>query len=425
MHPIFSSFKGLFSRVKGDFTGIFSSFSNRNTNELQKLSAKAVDKLDVSRKLSDKLNSLRDKLFSLKKPKSLDEYYRFGGFLLSKKLSMMLLVVVLIVCLWSMISVLLPKLKLMRGLNPTSGVKECYHDANSLKNYTGSVHVFSKKNGARYEGNLTGGVAGGLGTLYDENGKLLYRGNFLDNCFSGDGELYYGNGQVKYRGEFLSNLFSGEGTLYSENGKLSYVGAFLGGRKNGIGTLYDETGAEIYKNGAFYDDLPDLSTYLGIEADRLKDVFLGKTVIYNCADGILMSYPDLDCVIAADKEGNSVGMTQKVFIMHPSLYPGTDLSSNRLSLASSIGGNFLNGFTKLTPNELCVIDVMRQSGTHKFKAYEVVSKEEVSSLVFNIKQTSSQDEFYISKYKIGKFVYTFYFEALDKPYIFYSIERLS
>jgi hypothetical protein len=313
----------------------------------------------------------------------------------------------------------------MRELKPTSGAKECYYDANSLKNYTGLVHVFSKKNDACYEGNLTGGVASGLGALYDENGKLLYRGNFSNNCFSGDGELYYGNGQVRYRGEFLKNLFSGKGALYSENGKLSYVGAFLGGRKNGIGTLYDETGAEIYKNGTFYDDLPDLSTYLNMDANRLKDVFLGRTIVYNCGDRILMSYPNLDCVISADKEENSMGTTQKVFITHPSLYPGTSLSSNRLNLASSLSGNFLNGFTKLTPNELCVIDVMRQNGIHKFKGYEVVSKEDVSPLIFNMNQTSSQDEFYISKYKIGKFAYTFYFEALDKPYIFYSIERLS
>lgn len=424
MHPIFSSFGTIFSRIKGNFAGIFTSFSNRNVNEVQKVSAGAANKLDISRKLSSKVDSLRENLFSLKKPKSLDDYYRFGGFLLSKKLGKMLFVLVLIVCLWCMISVFLPKLKLMKKLEPTSGAKDCYFDANSLKNYTGSVRVSSKKNDARYEGNLTEGVAEGLGVLYDKNAKLLYRGDFSNNCFNGKGELYYGDGQVRYIGEFLRNLFSGEGTLYSEDGKLSYVGAFLGGRKNGIGTLYDETGTEIYK-GAFYDDLPDLSTYLGMDASRLKDIFLGREVIYNCEDRMLTSYLDLNCVVSADKEENSVGTTQKIFITRPSLYPGTNSSSNRLDLASRFGGNFLNGFTKLTPDEMCVIDVMRQNETHKFKDYEIIPKEEVSPGIFNMNQTTSQDEFYISKYRIRKFVYTFYFEALDKPYIFYSIERLS
>ncbi|GHV29225.1 hypothetical protein FACS189481_1550 [Clostridia bacterium] len=423
MHPIFSSFGTLFSRITGNFVGIFKSFSNRNVNDLQKISAGAANKLDVSRKLSSKVNSLRDELFSLKKPKSLEDYYRFGGFLLSKKLGKMLFVLVLIGCLWCMVSVFLPKLKLMGRLEPTSGAKECYYDASSLKNYTGLVHVFSKKSDARYEGNLREGVAEGLGALYDKNANLLYRGEFLNNCFNGEGGLYYSNGQEKYRGKFLKNLFSGQGTLYSEDGKLSYVGAFLGGRKSGKGKLYDETGTEIYE-GMFYDDFPDLSAYLNMNVDRLKDIFLGREIIYYCGNRFLMSYPDLDCVVAADKEEGSVGATQKIFITRPSLFPGTNSSSNRLDLAGSFDGNFLNGFTKLTPDEMCAIDVMRQNNSHKFKNYEIIPKEEVAPGIFNMNQTSSQDELYISKYKIRKFVYTFYFEALDKSYIFYSIERL-
>jgi hypothetical protein len=285
------------------------------------------------------------------------------------------------------------------------------------------VRIFAKKNDALYEGAISNGVASGLGTLYDKNGNLLYRGAFANNTFHGDGTLYFSNGQVKYNGKFSKNIFNGNGALSFPSGRVEYIGAFLNGKKHGKGSLFTETGAKIYE-GMFYNDNPDLSAYLNVDVVSLKDVFLGSKVIYNCENKMCISYPDLNCMIVADRDENTLGKTQKIFIIPPNYYPGTNSESNRFNLMAILDDNFVNGFTKLTPTEMCVIDVMRKHGSNRFKNYDFISKEEALKDVFDVTTQSSDYEIYVSKYKIHSFVYTFYFEASDTPYAFYSIERV-
>ncbi|MDR1260676.1 MAG: hypothetical protein LBJ83_03075 [Oscillospiraceae bacterium] len=381
------------------------------------------EELDISDKITEKLKSLKENLFSFKKPQNLDEYYHFCGFLLAKKIGYILLIAALLGGIWCLIAIGIPHIKLGEKLQG-SDAKECYYDAPGLKRYTGKARVFSKKSDALYEGSISNGIANGLGALYDKNGSLLYRGAFTDNGFCGEGTMYFRNGQAKYTGTFLKNLFQGDGTLSFENGKVEYIGKFLDGKKNGPGTLFDETGAKIY-TGMFYDDAPDLSAHLNIAVSKLQDIFLGSKVIYNSEGKIFINYPDMNCIIVADKNDTSLGNTNKIFIIPPSYYPGTNSSSNRLNLMEILnGGNFVNGFTKLTSSEMCVFDVMRSNGINRFKNYEAVSKEEILEDVFNITKASTSEEIYISKYKINNFIYTFYFETLDGPCVFYSIERL-
>lgn len=142
----------------------------------------------------------------------------------------------------------------------------------------------------------------------------------------------------------------------------------------------------------------------------------------------MISYPEVDCILVADKKQNSadeVGTVRKIFIMAPSYYPGTSTENNRLDLGNTLPRNFLNGFTNVCDEEMSVIDVMRQKGIRSFKGYRSIEKEAITDEAFNLKESMSDDEFYISKYRINGFIYTFYFTKLDGPYVFYSIERLS
>ncbi|MDR1354279.1 MAG: hypothetical protein LBJ38_01950 [Oscillospiraceae bacterium] len=414
---IWGGAKNTFGWVKNQFWNLFSGITSKGMD--------IQNKLNPIDKISGKFATLKDSLFSLKKPNGFRDYYRLGTYLISKSVGKLLLVVVVLLCLWYVAVVTLPQLYLRMKFGKNPSAKECYYDANSLKNYTGQVKVFSRKSQAVYEGGLVAGVAGGLGALYDSNGCVLYRGEFKNNRFNGVGTLYYENDQVKFEGDFLDNLFTGSGSLYAEDGKLMYVGGFVNGKKNGMGTLCDETGAEVYK-GRFCNDLPDLSSYLGFDIAALKDVFVGRQVIYNCGDiRLLISCPDVDAVIAIDRDADSTGSVYKIFIVAPSFYPGTIAAFDRLKLSNCLKGNFVDGLTKVTVEEMCVIDAMRASGVNKFKGYEQLQKEKVLDNVFTVNEQTSQDDCYISKYKIGQFIYTFYFEALDKPYVFFSVERLS
>ncbi len=102
----------------------------------------------------------------------------------------------------------------------------------------------------------------------------------------------------------------------------------------------------------------------------------------------MISYPEVDCILVADKKQNSadeVGTVRKIFIMAPSYYPGTSTENNRLDLGNTLPRNFLNGFTNVCDEEMSVIDVMRQKGIRSFKGYRSIEKEAITDEAFNLK----------------------------------------
>ena len=56
------------------------------------------------------------------------------------------------------------------------------------------------------------------------------------------------------------------------------------------------------------------------------------------------------------------------------------------------------------------------------KGYKSIEKEAITDEAFNLKESMSDDEFYISKYRINGFIYTFYFTKLDGPYVFIQLK---
>ena len=431
---VFSAIKGLFANFKGSGQKIINIFTkgdlNTKAQQLERLAGGGATSDQLAGKATEKIESLKKDVFSLEKPKSMNDYYHVAGFMLSKRIGNMLFVLAVFISLWYVVTTLVPGIKLS-GKNSKYGANSeariCYHDANKLKNYTGLVRVFSRKNDAVYEGALADGVATGLGMLCDKTGTEVYRGEFKNNKFNGQGTLFYSSKMPHYIGSFSDNLFSGMGELRAEDGKSIFIGSFVAGQKSGRGTLYNDSGKEIY-NGMFNQDIANLTTYLGRSLSDLSDVFLGDRVVYNCNNQVMVNYPEVDCVLVAHRKEESideVGKVEKIFVMSPSYYPGTSANDNRLNLESMLSGNFLNGYTKVGPEEMAVIDSLRRAGVRRFKNCSEIQKEPVLEDVFNITSAISKYEFYVSKYKISNFIYTFYFEKLDGPYIFYSVERLS
>ena len=418
------------NRGVGYFRSFFSGNWRANAQKLGQLANEVTGEGNVTNQVEDKIASLKEDLLSLKKPKSLKEYYSIGRFMISKRLGNILFTLAVLLSIWFIITNFIPNLRLKRKestLRPNVEAKSYFYDAHKLKNYNGMVRVFSKKSKALFEGSLTNGIANGPGVLYDKNGIVIFRGNFENNRFNGEGTTYYADGTPHYIGEFLDNIYSGSGELRSKNGQPHYIGSFIAGLKNGRGTLYNDSGNAIF-DGMFTNDMPNLSSYIGASIANISNVFSGEKLLYNSDNKIMISYPEVDCILVADKKQNSadeVGTVRKIFIMAPSYYPGTSAENNRLDLGNTLPHNFLNGFTHVCDEEMSVIDVMRQKGIRSFKGYKSIEKEAITDEAFNLKESMSDDEFYISKYRINGFIYTFYFTKLDGPYVFYSIERLS
>lgn len=418
------------NRGVGYFRSFFSGNWRANAQKWGQLANEVTGEGNVTNQVEDKIASLKEDLLSLKKPKSLKEYYSIGRFMISKRLGNILFTLAVLLSIWFIITNFIPNLRLKRkesALGPNVEAKSYFYDAHKLKNYNGMVRVFSKKSKALFEGSLTNGIANGPGVLYDKNGIVIFRGNFENNRFNGEGTIYYADGTPHYIGEFLDNIYSGSGELRSKNGQPHYIGSFIAGLKNGRGTLYNDSGNAIF-DGMFTNDMPNLSSYIGASIANISNVFLGEKLLYNSDNKIMISYPEVDCILVADKKENSadeVGTVRKIFIMAPSYYPGTSAEDNRLDLGNTLPHNFLNGFTNVCDEEMSVIDVMRQKGIRSFKGYKSIEKEAITDEAFNLKESMSDDEFYISKYRINGFIYTFYFTKLDGPYVFYSIERLS
>lgn len=425
-----SSFGMLKNRGMGYFRSFFSGDWRSNAQKWEQLTSEVTGEGNLTGQVEDKVASLKEDLFSLDPPKSLKEYYSIGRFMISKRLGNILFTLAILLSIWFIIANFIPNLRLKKkesALGPSLEAKSYFYDAHKLKNYTGMVRVFSKKSKAVFEGLLTNGIANGPGVLYDKNGIMVFRGNFENNRFNGEGTTYYEDGTPHYIGGFLDNIYNGSGELRSKNGQPHYVGDFIAGLKNGKGTLYNNSGNAIF-DGMFTNDMPNLSSYIGAAMANVSNVFLGEKLLYNSDNKVMISYPEVDCVLVADKKQNSVdevGTVRKIFVMAPSYYPGTSAEDNRLDLGNIFPHNFLNGFTNVCDEEMSVIDIMRQKGIRNFKDYKSVEKEMITDGAFNLKESMSDGELYISKYKINGFIYTFYFTKLDGPYVFYSIERLS
>lgn len=70
--------------------------------------------------------------------------------------------------------------------------------------------VLLKEISGKYDGDLKGGLANGMGTAI---GTDKYEGNFRKGFPSGEGTYTFSNGDV-YQGNFVKGIISGKGTMY-------------------------------------------------------------------------------------------------------------------------------------------------------------------------------------------------------------------
>lgn len=363
-------------------------------------------------------------------PKSIKEYYNIGSFSISKKLFKVIFYCLVIISVVYVVSVV-PELMSQRIENFGSNkIYTKYYSSRALRSYSGIARVLSKKNDAKYVGELREGVATGKGRLYGENGKLLYDGNFVNNEYSGKGTLYYNDEEkVEYTGDFASNKFEGEGKLYYENGQINYEGAFIAGLKNGEGVLFNKLGRKIFK-GSFSDDHPCIESYLGQEPAVLKESFLEDSLIYSYDLKTCVIYKSLGVMTCLNNLSNSVsndGVVEQIYILNNEYFKNIDkLSRKELDkvIDNLRGVKDYTGYTRVLFNEMSAIDYLRSSNEDNYKNFSEYKFSNNYEDVFEAVDEKSSDKMYVQSYNFNGLRYCFYFCDRDEEYAFYSIERL-
>lgn len=188
------------------------------------------------------------------KPKSEEDYYSVGKFLIAKQL----VVVLIVICCIAVFSYFKFVAKpIEQPVTATTGIiSNVYFDYDDmdLMEFSGKANIRAANGSVVYTGDLKNGVCEGTGILYNQSGVLVYKGDFTNNSYNGHGKGYAKDGSLRYEGAFVDNVYEGEGTLYYPSGQIQYTGGFSGGFYSGTGYLYAENGKLIYE-GTFHNGL--------------------------------------------------------------------------------------------------------------------------------------------------------------------------
>lgn len=198
------------------------------------------------------------------KPKSEEDYYSVGKFLVAKKLVAAAIVACCIAVISYFAFIAEP---IEQPVTTTTGIiSDVYFDYDdiALTEYAGKANIRAANGSVVYIGDIKNGVCEGTGILYNQSGVLVYEGEFANNSYNGHGKGYAKDGSVQYEGEYVDNVYEGEGTLYYPSGQIQYTGQFADGFYSGNGFLYAENGELIYEgsfqngqyhgNGVLYHD---------------------------------------------------------------------------------------------------------------------------------------------------------------------------
>ncbi len=190
------------------------------------------------------------------KPKSKDDYYTVGKFLVFKKI---FLFIVLVVCAGIFLYFTMFADPVQPPPSTATAVitSETFdYDDMAIKDFSGIANIRSSTGEIVYTGGIELGVVQGNGILLDRKGNKVYEGEFAQSMYEGEGTRYYENGTIEYMGQFSGNTFNGEGTKYYSDGTIQYAGLFVDGEFSGEGAYYDRDSTLIYTgnfaNGMFH-----------------------------------------------------------------------------------------------------------------------------------------------------------------------------
>ncbi|MCR5626467.1 MAG: hypothetical protein K6F99_04020 [Lachnospiraceae bacterium] len=349
---------------------------------------------------------IRDFFYSLLdvRPKNKNDYFPVFGWLVSKRLAYMLVVVVGVISLFYITS----ETKLFSRFGTNGGIRTYKYDSFRLRLANEKVQITGKSGYLAYEGNVSKGAVQGAGTLYNLSGNVVYTGNFENSKYEGVGTLNYGNGNLRYNGSFHENLFSGTGNLFRDDGTTEYVGEFSQGQKNGTGVLYDGGGNELF-NGKFASDEIVYGELLGKTAPEVVAMYKGKEVFYTYEDSNIVYMPGINAIYEAVGDGEAVddsAKVQAVYVLQNSLPYGNNRLRKISDIASVMGNPIYEGNSKVVLPEVIAINTLNETGNTENSRIEM-DVEPMFSDAFTVNGFDNEYSVYIYSFKRGEQIYSF------------------
>lgn len=383
-------------------------------NKLKLLTNKSF----IKNKLLVRVRNFFSRLLDVR-PRDEKDYYRFLGWMVSRRLAMAAVVVISILC--------IAFIRISKPDKTDSDVPYKAYRYNSLmlKFVTGKVQILGSSGYMAYIGDVETGIVRGRGTLYNPQGDIVYDGEFDANAYNGAGK-YYENSQLRYEGTFKDNLYEGEGKLYRDNAALWYEGGFHLGRMSGEGILYDAFQNPIYK-GNFQGDEIAYQEMIGKETAKISQMYMGTREILTAGDIYEVYMKDIDAVYFGEDAGNTLDeefIVKGLYVLRPWVYlcgkEITDMPQVRENLGEPIyeGNTYLEPEDEIALNKTCELRgdkvLYGKSGCQETSVYDDVT--EVSGF-------DGDYQAYIYVYEQEGIVYTFFCRDKDAAFDFYRMER--
>ncbi len=361
------------------------------------------------------------KLFDVR-PKDQKDYYHILGWLVSKKLAYSVVIILGVLSIWYIFSVRSSFL----GFGSKDHIRTYKYNAVQLRMAKDKVRILGKSGYLAYEGDVAKGYVTGEGTLFAPLGYTVYRGAFQKNKFEGKGQAFYPNGTMAYEGDFHDNLYDGTGKQYRENGSLLYEGEFTRGMKNGFGHLCAENGKVVFDGQFSYDDIV-YSAFVGKTTAEAAEMYSGSMRIWNYDDEYCVLMNDINAVYFGDPDPDSLEDDVKlagVYVMADSLSIGQIRVNTIGALEEIYGEPLYEGNSDALLSEAVIINILNETRP-MFNGR--VSMDETFLYNDVTQVTSFDDEYvlYLTSFKCGDLVYTFYSEDRNGRFAFYSIRGIA
>lgn len=361
------------------------------------------------------------RLFDVR-PKDKEDYYTVFGYMISKRLAYMLVIVIGVIC---SVFIVRANSNFFDGFFKTNEVRTYNYNSMLLRMTKGNVRIKAKEGYIAYEGDVEKGYVKGNGTLYDKYGAIVYQGAFEKSKYEGVGTQYYSNGNIMYTGDFSQNLFNGVGKQYRNNGSILYDGEFVNGKKEGGGQLFDNGGNPVYE-GRFSKDNILYSELLNKKASDVSTAYTGEMGLYSDEDFFAVHLKDINALYAGFENTDALEdevMVETVYVLE-SEFPGKD---KMLALPSELteyfGEPIFEGSSYITESEALVIHLVRENTMDRYYSDPALELEYVYDDYQNITGYNIDKQVYLYTYEKDGMEYTFVCADKDAAFGFYYISE--
>lgn len=404
---------------------IFQIFKNSASKKLKpklRKNAAKYNKKVVQGALTKKADSFFTKSMDFR-PRTEEDYYIVGWWMVSKKLAFFGVLVCLLIILFY-----------FTVISPVSvfgesedGIRIYSYDSIPLRLVSGVVKIKDAEGNIAYEGRVDSGLANGTGKLFypGMERKLWYEGNFTDSKYSGKGTLYYENGMVCYEGEFSENEFNGMGTFYRQNGSKMYEGEFMDGLPDGMMNYYSSSDRLVY-TGAYSKGMLLYASLLGNSSMDITESYKGKTNVYYNDEIFLVELEEIGAIYGDDSEQGILqdsAVAANIYVMEEECYIGGAVCSSIAGVKEITGNPVYEGWVEPEIQEILALS-SKQEQHNFFGSYAFVGLKEDLSGVYEMTDYDMDFMLYIYTFQYEGIQYTFYCKDKNSNFVMYLLQEL-